>query len=343
MSTGVVSSISVVTPTYNSSKTLDQSLGSVRSQNYPQQKIEIILADGGSTDNTLDIAKRYNAKVIHIPPEEQHAEYNRGVAYNQATGEFVLILDHDNVLPYNDWLQDMLQPLLEHPEMVATETCYYDYNRSYRLLDRYYSLFGTVEPLPYYLGKADRMPQTAKKWVLSGDARDCGRYYLVKFDKDPRKIPSIGTNGCLLRRELVNRFANVSPEYHYPIDVMVDVIQAGHDQFGFVKNSIIHFTHAQGLVSFLTRRRTFVEHYYLRDHSKRRWMVVMPGDQMGVLKYVIYSMTFIKPSWDAFRGFVQLPDVAWFVHPMMCFGTTAMYGHAILKARLAGLTRQLSG
>lgn len=61
--------ISVVTPTYNSGKTLAECLRSVREQNYPQEKIEIILGDGGSTDNTFDIARQYNAKVISIPPK----------------------------------------------------------------------------------------------------------------------------------------------------------------------------------------------------------------------------------------------------------------------------------
>ena len=60
----------------------------MREQNYPQ-KIEIILGDGGSTDNTFDIARQYKAKVISIPLEKQHAEFNRGVGYNNAKGELV--------------------------------------------------------------------------------------------------------------------------------------------------------------------------------------------------------------------------------------------------------------
>lgn len=326
--------ISVVTPTYNSGKVLDRCLKLVREQNYPQTKIEIILGDGGSTDNTLKIAKKYKAKIVKIPTNKQHAEYNRGVAFNQAHGELILILDHDNFLPYKNWLSDMVKPLLDNPKMVATETCYYDYKREYKLMDRYFALFGTSEPLPFYLGKADRMPQTAKDWVLQGKAKDMGDYFLVEFSKDTRKIPSIGTNGCLMRRELVKKYADTRPEYHYPIDVMVDVIKKGHNQFGFVKNSIIHLTHTKGFWEFIKRRKNFAEKYHFQDLSKRRWSVFLPGDEWGVVKYVLFSVTFIKPTWDALIGFIQIPDVAWFVHPVMCFGTTVMYGLTTFKYKL---------
>lgn len=324
--------ISVAIATFNSGKTIDRCLRLVREQNYPQGKIEIILGDGGSLDETFKIAKKYKAKFIAIPPEKQHAEYNRGVAYNKATGELVLILDHDNFLPYKNWLKDMVDPLLENPDMVATNTCYYHYDKSYNLMDRYFALFGTSEPLPYYLHKADRMPQTAKKWVLTGQAKDMGNYYLVKFEKDPRKFPSIGTNGCLMRRKVVNKYADVRAEYHYPIDVLFDVIQnGGPDEFGFVKNSIIHLTHSRGFPEFLKRRKRFVEQYHFADRQKRRWSVVMPGDEVGVILFVFYSLTFIRPFIDALIGFIAIADIAWFVHPIMCFGTTIMYGYSTIK------------
>lgn len=326
--------ITVVTPTYNSGKTIDKCLQSVREQDYPQEKIEIVLGDGGSVDNTLKIAAKYKAKVISIPKEKQHAEYNRGVAFNEAEGDLVLILDHDNFLPYNTWLRDMVKPLLGNPNMVTTNTCYYHYSRSYGLMDRYYALFGTNEPLPYYLKKADRMPQTAKKWRLTGKSKDMGEYYLVEFEKDPRKFPSIGTNGCLMRKKLVTSNADIRPEFHYPIDVLFDVVKNGHNQFGFVKNSIIHLTHSSGFFEFMKRRKRFVEHYHFQDMSRRRWSVVMPGDEPRVILFIIFSLSIVMPLFDSLRGFLKIRDIAWFVHPLMCVGTTFIYGYVTIKHKL---------
>jgi len=330
-------SISVAIATFNSGKTIGKCLKLIRSQNYPQDKIEIILGDGGSKDNTKNIAKKYKTKIIDIPEDKQHAEYNRGVAFNEGKGEFSLILDHDNFMPTKYWLREMVGPLINHPEMVATTTCYYRYDKKAPLMDRYYGLYGTNEPLPYFLKKADRIPQTAKSWVGKGEAKDMGNYYLVKFEKNPREIPSIGTNGTLMRSRIVKKYANVKPEDHYPIDVMVDVVFAGYNTFGFVKNSLIHSYGEQGLYEFISRRKMFAEHYHFKDFKKRRWSVVMPGDGPMIFVFVIYSMTIIFPLMDSIRGFLKIRDVAWFVYPFMCVATTLIYGWVTVKYAIKGL------
>lgn len=324
-------SISVCIATYNSGKTLDRCLSQVRAQNYPQDKIEILLGDGGSTDNTFKIAKKYSARVVSVPSEKQHAEYNRGVAFNKATGELALIIDHDNFLPDKNWLTSMIAPLLENPEIVASSTCYYDYNPAYDLMDRYFGLFGTSEPLPYYLGKADRLKQTDSTWTLQGNAVDHGTYYLVTFSKDPRMFPSVGSNGCLMRRKLVLDNAQADPDHHYPIDVLFDVVKKGHTKFAFVKTSIIHLTHSRGLIEFLRRRVRFVAKYHFEEQAKRRWSVVMKGDEVKLALFILYSITFIKPLYDSLNGFRKIHDVAWFVHPIMCFATTVLYGYSTIR------------
>lgn len=332
--------ISVVTATYNSEKTLERCLGLVRGQKYPQEKIEILLGDGGSTDATFNIAKKYAARVVNIPKEQQNAEYNRGVAYNQAKSDLVLILDHDNFMPSRTWLKQMIKPFLENSEVVATNTCYYHYNVRDSLLDRYFALFGTSEPLPYFLHKADRMPQTSNKWSLSGQAIDKGTYYLVNLPKDPRMFPSIGTNGCLMNRRLVNKYAKTKPKDHYPIDIMCEVSKSGHNLFGFVKNSLIHLTNSRGFINFVRRRKKFVEQYYFEDNKKRRWSVVMPGDEFRVVLFVFYSLTLIGPLWESIKGYLSIHDVAWFVYPFMCLGTTIVYGYVVIKYKFLELLKK---
>ena len=82
-------SVSVVMATYNSQRTIKKALESVRNQNYPQKMIEIVIADGGSTDKTLSIAKKYKVRIIHVPKELQNAEYNKGLAVNAAKNDIL--------------------------------------------------------------------------------------------------------------------------------------------------------------------------------------------------------------------------------------------------------------
>ena len=61
------STVSVVIPTLNAEKYLDECLSSIRGQDYPQDRVEIVIADGGSTDRTLEIAAGYDVRVVANP------------------------------------------------------------------------------------------------------------------------------------------------------------------------------------------------------------------------------------------------------------------------------------
>ena len=59
--------ISIVTITYNSEKTVEETINSVISQEYPN--LEYIVIDGASKDNTLEIVNRYKNKIAVIVSE----------------------------------------------------------------------------------------------------------------------------------------------------------------------------------------------------------------------------------------------------------------------------------
>ena len=91
--------ISVVISTYTSSgKFLDFCIQAILKQNYPKDKIEIIVADNLSTDDTIDIAKQYGAKIILVDGQPPQVARQRNLGVAAATGEYVYILDHDMVM-----------------------------------------------------------------------------------------------------------------------------------------------------------------------------------------------------------------------------------------------------
>ncbi len=85
--------ISIITITYNSGKTVEDTLKSVAAQSY--QNIEHLVIDGASTDNTLDIVRSFpNVKVISEPDKGIYDAMNKGV--KAASGDIIGILNSDD-------------------------------------------------------------------------------------------------------------------------------------------------------------------------------------------------------------------------------------------------------
>lgn len=88
--------VSVNIPTFNSKKTIQLCLEAVMKQTY--KSIEVIVMDSGSTDGTQDLAKQYNARII---PVNGGLLKSRIAGIKKSKGEFVLLLDSDQILEKN--------------------------------------------------------------------------------------------------------------------------------------------------------------------------------------------------------------------------------------------------
>ena len=90
--------VSVIIPTYNYANYILEAIDSILSQNYPQDKIEIIVVDDGSTDNTFEVLKNLVAKnSIQYYYQENKGKANATFnAIKRCTGKYVFNLDADD-------------------------------------------------------------------------------------------------------------------------------------------------------------------------------------------------------------------------------------------------------
>jgi len=108
--------VSVVIPAYNEQNYIKNTLESLKKQNYPRDKYEVIVVNNASQDQTAEIAKKAGAKVVSEPRKGvQHA---RQTGFEAAKGEFIASTDADDYLP-PDWLSKMTQKLIDNPSLAA--------------------------------------------------------------------------------------------------------------------------------------------------------------------------------------------------------------------------------
>ncbi|PNW29629.1 UNVERIFIED_CONTAM: glycosyltransferase, partial [Euhalothece sp. KZN 001] len=102
--------LSVIIPVLNEEKTIAQTL-----EHLQKTAVEIIIVDGGSTDNTVEIAQNMGIKTILSPEPGRSNQMNTGAKY--AIGKVLLFLHADTKLPHN-YLQ-YIEESLEKPNTIA--------------------------------------------------------------------------------------------------------------------------------------------------------------------------------------------------------------------------------
>jgi glycosyltransferase involved in cell wall biosynthesis len=105
--------ISVIIPMYNAALTIINTLDSVKNQRY-DKKIEIIIINDGSQDNSLNIVTAYKAKhkelnIRIINKANGGVASARNAGIKAATGEFIALLDSDD-----DWMNNKLKVIMPY-------------------------------------------------------------------------------------------------------------------------------------------------------------------------------------------------------------------------------------
>ncbi len=98
--------VSVIIPTRNAEGLLGSCLESLKGLNYPEDRLEIIIADGLSSDRTVEIAKRYGARVVL--DHRNSVVSGRNVGFGAAWGELIAFSDADCVMD-KSWLKNCLK------------------------------------------------------------------------------------------------------------------------------------------------------------------------------------------------------------------------------------------
>lgn len=325
-------SLSVVIVAKNCQEMLRKCLNAINRQDYPAEKIEVLVLDGGSTDNTCGVAEELGAIAIDGGYSD-NPEARRHVGVLKAKHDIIVVIDTDNILPYESWLKDMARPLADDSEIVGCFTKWYGYDQNTAGLDQYYALVGGNDTVAFYLGKNDRVPYLLDK--LPGGARhvvDRGGYEVVEFEAD--RLPVVGSNGFFVRRDALIALNYQDPNEYLHIDVNVDIIQKlGRKRYAIVKTTMVHLT-GETLQKNVNKRINYMKTHFVGLSEIRRYKVFDSSKKRDVFRLlltVLFTFTFVEPLIRAIQGYIRTGNRYWFYHPVVAFVMSGAYAVSFIR------------
>ncbi|MEH1983309.1 MAG: glycosyltransferase [Nostoc sp.] len=103
---------SIIIRTYNEQQYLEDLLQEIGNQVIDDLRYEVIIVDSGSTDKTLEIAKKFNCKILHIHKSQFSFGRSLNIGCAAAKGDYLVFIS-GHCIPINSlWLINLLKPLM---------------------------------------------------------------------------------------------------------------------------------------------------------------------------------------------------------------------------------------
>lgn len=317
--------VSIVIPTLNSAATLGLCLDSILAQDYARGDYEIVVADAGSTDATLEIAKSKGVDVICANPLKT-GEAGKTAGIEAARGEIIALIDSDNILPDTDWLSRMVAPFAD-ADIIASEPWEFTVRPQDAVLTRYFALLGMNDPVCLFTGNYDRRCGITGRWTgLNPRSEDCGDYLKIYLTEDA--LPTIGANGFVFRRTLLDG-TNWKP-YLFDIDVVHQATVAGRGVVAKVKTGIVHLYCAR-FGDFVRKQRRRIRDFLFFSQEKQRTYPWNRQRKAGIVLFCLASATVLPLAVQMLIGILRRPDRAWLYHVPVCWVTLWVYGIGTLR------------
>ena len=323
--------ITIITPTYNSIRTINEYMEAIIKQDYPHKNISIIFADGGSSDGTLECINKYSDKVdISIEVYKNRlitAEAGKALGVRKAKGEIVCLLDSDNIIPDYNWISLMMKPF-DDENIIASEPIEYTYRKSDNVINRYCALIGMNDPLCLFTGNYDRYCTITNKWTeIDREEIDKGDYLSIKFNNN--LIPTIGANGFFIRRKEL--LENIDGDYLFDIDVLYEILKNNPLlRVAKVKTGIIHL-YCSDIETFIRKQNRRIKDYMFFDDKKVRKYPWSKINKTKILLFILSCISVIPLLIQAIIGQLRKPDIkAWLFHIVACWATLVVYGLEVI-------------
>jgi glycosyltransferase involved in cell wall biosynthesis len=292
--------VSVIIPTLNAEAILENCLASIARQNYPREKIEIILADAFSKDRTREIAKNFGA--IILDDDGKNMEEGKRLALRRAMSEFIIFVDADNEITHADYFELAVSALAKNPQAFGVESYYLPSPKMSSFCVYLTALLHISDPIA---------------WLMSANPKLVARENEIERWTLPPKTFSypLGANGFVFRRADLNSVE--ANEKFQDTHVAMFLMKSGKREWLRIRGRGVFHYYVQSLGGFVKKRRRATVHFLrVQREMPVNWMREKP--LVPIWLAAIYCVTFFGPLFHVARGIFRDGDARWFWHLLAC-------------------------
>jgi len=325
-------SLTFICATLNAGKYLEDWILSIKKQDYSSQLIEILISDGGSTDNTLEIAKKYNCRVIRN--EKVLCEPGNDLGIKEAKGDLCVIMGADNRLVEKDWIKKMIKPFKD-PEIKAAFPRIRNRPQD-TWLNKYINTF--TDPFNHFVyGYACNPTTFYKTYKVLKKTPD---YEVYDFKESNHPILAFD-QGFVLRKKGYVRPKGT--EYCDQLSV-IEMIKAGQKMAYVPGASNYHLTLDKGLPQFIRKQKWIISHNLMG--GKPHGLAKEPFGYQARAKYIsfprkirqylwpFYAISFIFPALRAIFKLVTDGEKEWLYHPFINFVSAFVFWIEVVRIKI---------
>jgi len=288
--------LSLIMPTLNAGAILENCLASVARQTYPRAKLEIILADAHSRDDTRQIASRFGALVLD--DHGKNMEEGKRLALRQATGEYIVFVDADNEITHRDYLELAVRALAANPQALGVESYYLPSPKMSSFCAYLTALLHISDPIAWLMSANPRLVArqgTTERWTLPGQSF----------------AYPLGANGFVFRRADLQ--AVQANEKFQDTHVALFLMKNGQREWLRIHGRGVHHYYTQNLWRFIQKRRRAVVHFLrVQEAMPVNWMREKPPVPLWLA--AVYGVSVLGPLWHTLRGLLRDGDPRWLWH-----------------------------